>query len=73
MVSSVLSAYNVFLTQGWHDIDIFFAERHTSQSGFQLNFFSDLEPEPSIPEPATMILFGLGLVGGFAARRLRRK
>lgn len=65
--------YTVHLTQGWHDIDIFFAERHVVQSGFQLNFFSDLEPKPAIPEPATMVLFGLGLVGGFAARRLRRK
>lgn len=65
--------YNVHLTAGWHDIDIFFAERHTVQSGFQLNFFSDLEPEPTIPEPATMVLFGLGLIGGFTVRRLRRK
>lgn len=55
--------YTVNLTQGWHDIDIFFAERHTSQSGFQLNFFSDIEPPPSIPEPATMLLFATGIAG----------
>ncbi|MFO8050019.1 MAG: PASTA domain-containing protein, partial [Desulfosudaceae bacterium] len=40
---------NVPLTKGFHDIDIFFAERHTSQSGFQLNFFSDLFSPPDPP------------------------
>ncbi len=54
---------DVYLTAGYHDIDIFFAERHTSASGFQLNFFSDLEPSPSVPEPATLLFFGLGLAG----------
>ncbi|MFH1701100.1 MAG: fibro-slime domain-containing protein [Candidatus Zixiibacteriota bacterium] len=65
--------YNVTLTAGWHDMDIFFAERHTTQSGFRLNFFSDLEPTPSIPEPATMILFGMGLLGGVVARRFKKR
>jgi fibro-slime domain-containing protein len=61
--------YNVFLTKGYHDIDIYFAERHTSQSGFQLNFFSDLEPS-TVPEPATLILFGFGLLtAGFFLRK----
>lgn len=59
-------SYTVTLTKGWHDIDIFFAERHVVQSGFQLNFFSDLEP---VPEPATMLLFGSGLAGLLALRR----
>jgi fibro-slime domain-containing protein len=65
--------YNVNLTQGYHDIDIFFAERHTSQSGFQLNFFSDLEPTPTIPEPASLILLGSGILGLGILRKRNRK
>jgi fibro-slime domain-containing protein len=58
--------YTISLNQGWHDIDIYFAQRHTSQSGFQLNFFSDLSP--AIPEPATVILLGTGLLALVAFR-----
>ena len=63
--------YTIALNQGYHDIDIFFAERHTVQSGFQLNFFSDLETN-AVPEPATMLLLGSGLIGLAAASRKKK-
>lgn len=59
------------LAAGDHTIDIFFAERHTVQSGFQLNFFTDLRPTEAVPEPGTLVLLGLGFTG--LAARLRRR
>jgi fibro-slime domain-containing protein len=67
-----VGSHTVNLTAGWHDIDIYFAERHTVESGFHLNFFSDLAPttEP-IPEPTTLLLVGMGLAGAGLLRRKR--
>jgi len=67
--------YTISLNEGYHNIDIFFAERHVSESGFQLNFFSDLEPTQPVPEPGTLFLLGSGLIGlaGYAKVRFGRR
>ena len=49
--------YTLTLAEGVHDIDIFFAERHTTQSGFQLNGFEDAV----VPLPGAVLLGILGL------------
>jgi fibro-slime domain-containing protein len=58
--------YTLTLAGGWHDIDIFFAERHTSQSGFQLTGFDDAV----VPVPGAVLLGMLGLsVAGIKLRK----
>lgn len=48
-----------------YDFDFFFAERHTIHSQFSI----DTSIVPSdVPEPATMMLFGLGLLGIMSIR-----
>lgn len=58
--------YSLSLAGGWHYIDIFFAERHTIQSGFQLTGFEDA----IVPVPGAVLLGMLGLsVAGVKLRK----
>ena len=54
-----------------YDFDLFFAERHTTESQFRVDTSILLEPTP-IPEPATVLLLGLGTLGLAAFRRRSR-
>lgn len=65
-LESTFNIDSLGLTPGQnYDFDLFFAERHTSQSS--LKFSTNIQ---FIPEPATI---GLMLVSGLAALRRRRK
>lgn len=52
-----------------YDLDVFFAERHTVASNFTITTSFRVE---SVPEPATLLLLGLGLFGMAGARRFNK-
>jgi len=55
-----------------YDFDLFFAERHTSQSNFRIDTSIALTPV-SVSEPSSLVLMGLGLFGiGLIRRRVAK-
>ena len=55
---------------GNHTLDLFFADVHTSQSALIFSCDGCEDPTSTVPEPATLLLFGTTLVGlGSVVRR----
>ncbi|MCM8596767.1 fibro-slime domain-containing protein [Accumulibacter sp.] len=54
-----------------YDLDIFFAERHTTQSNFAITTTLEVAPPPRVPEPGTLLL-SLSALGALLSRRRLR-
>ena len=56
-----------------YHFDLFFAERHTTQSSIRIRHVDPPHAEWPRSQPTTLALLGLGLAGAGLARRRRRK
>ncbi len=60
-------------TGSWSTYDLWNAGFGSGKDGLAISHFTGFNPETNdVPEPATMLLFGVGLAG-LAGRRLKRK